>query len=250
MDPLYRVVVGAARSLFAGQGTRFTILGEEHVPRRGGAVMAINHTGYLDFMYAGLAARGSRRYVRFMAKQSVFGHRVTGPLMRGMKHIPVDRRAGQGSFDAAVAALRRGEVVGLFPEATMSRAFELKEFKLGAVRMAQEAQVPILPTTIWGSQKVWSKNTPKHMGRDHVAVHITIGEPFHVAPADDPVEATARLREVMRVQLEAQQAAYGPFTGKDAIFQPARLGGSAPSVQEAAAADHHDMTRTRDKFTG
>ncbi len=250
MDPLYRAVVGAARTMFFGQGTRFTILGEENVPRVGGAVMAINHTGYLDFMYAGLAARKHRRYVRFMAKKSVFGHKVTGPLMRGMKHIPVDRQAGQGSFEAGVAALRAGEIVGLFPEATMSRAFELKEFKLGAVRMARTAGVPLLPTTVWGSQKVWSKNTPKHMKRDRVPIHVTVGEPLWVGADEDPAAANGRLREVMQAQLDAQQAAYGPFTGEDAIFQPARLGGRAPTVEQAAAADHHDMTRTRDKFTG
>ena len=123
--------------------------------------MAINHTGYFDFTYAGLAARTSKRLVRFMAKQSIFSHPVAGPLMRGMKHIPVDRSDGRGSFNRAVQSLKDGEIVGVFPEATMSRSFELKEFKPGAVRMAQEAGVPILPTTLWGSQRVWSKNTPQ-----------------------------------------------------------------------------------------
>jgi 1-acyl-sn-glycerol-3-phosphate acyltransferase len=250
VDPLYRAVVGGARTMFFAQGTKFTMLGEEHVPRSGGAVMPINHTGYLDFMYAGLAARKHGRYVRFMAKKSVFGHKVTGPLMRGMRHIPVDRQSGQGSFNAAVAALRAGEIVGVFPEATMSRAFELKQFKLGAVRLAQEAGVPLLPTTLWGSQKVWSKNTPKHMRRDKVAIHVTVGAPIWVGAQDDPIAVNVQLRAVMQAQLDAQQAAYGPFEGEDAIFQPARLGGRAPTMDEAAAQDHHDMTRTRDKFTG
>lgn len=250
MDPLYRVVIGAARTLFAVQDTQFTILGEEHVPRVGGAVMAINHTGYLDFMYAGLAARKHGRYVRFMAKKSVFAHGVTGPLMRGMKHIPVDRRSGRESFDLAVAALRSGEIVGLFPEATMSRSFELKEFKAGAVRMAQIAGVPLLPTTLWGSQRVWSKNVPKHMRRDHVAVSITVGEPILVGPDDDPEATNLRLRESMQAQLDAQQAAYPALVGEDLRYLPARLGGTAPTPEEAAAADRHDMLRTRDKFTG
>ena len=148
MEFPYTPVIGLARTVFFAQGLRFTMVGEENVPTVGGAVMAINHTGYFDFTYAGLAARRSRRLVRFMAKKSVFGHRVAGPLMRGMKHIPVDRHAGGAAFDAAVAALRAGEIVGVFPEATMSRAYELKPFKPGAVKMAQEAGVPILPTTV------------------------------------------------------------------------------------------------------
>ena len=63
--------------------------------------MAINHTGYLDFTFAGLAAVPAKRLVRFMAKDEIFGHPVAGPLMRGMHHIPVDREAGAASLAAA-----------------------------------------------------------------------------------------------------------------------------------------------------
>ena len=94
-EPVYRPVIGFARVLFAAEGLRFTVTGSEHVPRTGGAVMVINHISYLDFAYAGLAARPAGRLVRFMAKQEVFDHRMSGPLMRGMRHIPVDREAGR-----------------------------------------------------------------------------------------------------------------------------------------------------------
>ena len=146
---------------------------------------SINHIGYLDFTYAGLAARPARRLVRFMAKQEVFTHRVSGPLMRGMHHIPVDREAGAGSYRAAVDALRAGEIVGVFPEATISRSFELKDFKAGAARMAAEAGVPLLPTVIWGSQRVWTKGRPKRLGRTKVAISVWVGEPVPVPAADD-----------------------------------------------------------------
>src|SRR3954451_17481492 len=109
-----------ARVAFAALGLRFTVTGTEHVPRTGGAVMAINHTGYLDFTFAGYAARPAGRLVRFMAKDEIFHNPVAGPLMRGMKHIPVDRDAGSAAFGPAVRALRDGEIVGVFPEATMS----------------------------------------------------------------------------------------------------------------------------------
>ena len=138
--------------------------------------MAINHTGYFDFAYAGLAARPSGRLVRFMAKDEVFRHRISGPLMRGMHHIPVDRDAGAASFRAAVAALKGGEIVGVFPEATISRSFELKEFKTGAVRMAAAAGVPLLPTVIWGSQRVWTKDHPKRLGRTRIPIVLSVGD--------------------------------------------------------------------------
>lgn len=248
MEFPYTPVIGFAKTVFAAQGLRFTILGEDNVPRTGGAVMAINHIGYFDFTYAGLAAQKSGRLVRFMAKKSIFTHHTTGPLMRGMKHIPVDRQSGSEAFRTALKALKAGEIVGLFPEATMSRSFELKEFKPGAVRMAQAAGVPLLPTTIWGSQRVWSKNVPKHRLRSNTPIHITIGDPIVVEKGEDAIAATERLREVMHKQLEDQHAAYPPMTGDDLIYLPARLGGTAPTREEAHAEDMHDMTRTVDKF--
>lgn len=250
MEPVYRTVIAAAKSVFYLQGNRFTIIGEENVPREGGAIMAINHTSYLDFMYAGLPAWPHRRYVRFMAKKSIFGHRVAGPLMRGMHHIPVDRHKGGEAFAAAIKNLRDGEIVGVFPEATMSRSFELKEFKPGAVKMAQVAGVPVLPVTIWGGQRVWTKNLPKHMGRANVPISITVGEPMHLERREDVTAASQRLRIAMQAQLDAQQAGYPTLHGEDLQYLPARLGGTAPTPAESAAADAHDMTRTRDKFTG
>jgi len=250
MDPVYRSVIGVARTLFSVQGLRFTMVGEDRVPRAGGAVMAINHTGYMDFTYAGLVARRSGRYVRFMAKESIFQHRVSGPLMRGMHHIPVDRQRGAASFRAAVDALRAGEIVGVFPEATISRSFELKEFKSGTVRMAQLAGVPILPTTIWGSQRVWTKDHPKRLGRSRIDIFVTVGEPILVGRRDDADEATAALRAAMVDQLHAQQSAYPVLEGTEQVYLPARLGGLAPTPEEAHERDERDRSRTRDRFSG
>ncbi|HMM93838.1 MAG: 1-acyl-sn-glycerol-3-phosphate acyltransferase [Micrococcales bacterium] len=250
MEPVYRPVIHAAKTLFRLQGTQFTMTGTENVPREGGAVMAINHTSYLDFMYAGLPAWPHRRYVRFMAKQSIFAHRVSGPLMRGMRHIPVDRHQGGQAFKDAVRALKDGEIVGVFPEATMSRSFELKEFKPGAVKMAQVAGVPVLPVTIWGGHRVWTKDLPKRMGRAHIPVHIAVGEPIEVGRREDVAEATARVKAAMQAQLDAQQAAYPELVGDERRYLPARLGGTAPTPEESHEADASDMRRTRDKFTG
>lgn len=238
---VYPAVIALARGVFAVQGLRFTVRGSEHVPREGGAVMAINHVGYLDFTYAGLAARPAGRLVRFMAKQEVFAHPVSGPLMRGMRHIPVDREAGAGSYRNAVRALRNGEIVGVFPEATISRSFELKEFKAGAVRMAAEAGVPLLPVVIWGSQRVWTKAHPKRLGRTGVPISITVGEPTNPDTTEDPVVVTADLRARMdRLLSETQEEYAGRGEGAGAWWQPARLGGTAPTPEEAASLDRQE----------
>ncbi|SDP15302.1 1-acyl-sn-glycerol-3-phosphate acyltransferases [Pedococcus dokdonensis] len=243
MEPVYTPVIGVARALFAFQGLKITMTGTEHVPRHGGAVLAINHTGYFDFTYAGLVGVEVGRYVRFMAKKSIWSNPVAGPLMRGMRHIPVDRAAGQGSFDAARQALRAGELVGVFPEATISRSFELKGFKSGTVRLAQEAGVPVLPTTIWGSQRIWTKGQPRRMGRHGIPLLITVGPPIVVAPEENAVRATARVRDAMQAQLHADQERYPTWPAAERHLLPVRLGGTAPTVEEAEEMDRADRRR-------
>jgi len=240
---VYRPVIGLARVVFAAQGLTFDIQGSENVPHTGGAVMAINHVGYMDFTYAGFAALPAKRLVRFMAKQEVFLHKVSGPLMRGMHHIPVDRDAGGGSYRAAVDALRSGEIVGVFPEATISRSFELKDFKAGAVRMAAEAGVPVLPTIIWGSQRVWTKDHPKRMGRTNTPVSVHVGTPMPVPAGIDYTATTAELRSRMEQMLHRAQEQYAhkPAGPDDAWWQPARLGGTAPTPDEALQRDRDEL---------
>src|SRR2546426_7603352 len=114
---VYPPVIAAARTMFRVLDNRIRVEGAEHIPARGGAVIACNHVSYLDFIFCGLGAQPAKRLVRFMAKQEVFANAITGPLMRGMRHIPVDRSAGRASYDEAVVRLRAGEVVGVFPEA-------------------------------------------------------------------------------------------------------------------------------------
>jgi len=240
---VYRPIIELARAVFAAQGLRFDIQGGENVPRSGGAVMAINHVGYMDFTYAGRAALPSKRLVRFMAKQEVFLHKVMGPLMRGMHHIPVDRDAGGGSYRAAVDALRAGEIVGVFPEATISRSFELKDFKAGAVRMAAEAGVPVLPTVIWGSQRVWTKDHPKRMGRTRTPISVHVGSPMPVAADSDYTAVTAELRARMEQMLHDAQKTYPdePAGPDDTWWLPARLGGTAPTPEQALQLDRDEL---------
>ncbi|MCZ4584092.1 lysophospholipid acyltransferase family protein [Rhodococcus opacus] len=236
MEPVYRTVIGIARTVFALEGLKFTVKGDQHIPSTGGAVIAINHTGYMDFTYAGLPARRVKRYVRFMAKKEVFDNKISGPIMRALKHIPVDRAAGADSYKAAVDFLRRGELVGVYPEATISRSFEIKEFKSGAARMAIEANVPIIPVVIWGAQRVWTKGFPKRLGRTNTPISIAVGEP--IQPFEPAAELTAKLHATMTTMLADLQQGYDHPAGE--YWVPARLGGSAPTLDEANKMDAAD----------
>ena len=226
----------AAVGLFRALDLRIDVVGGEHIPATGGGVVVLNHTGYLDFALAALPFWRERgRLVRFMAKQEVFTHRVLGPLMRAMHHIPVDRAAGAAAFRLAVEALRAGELVGIFPEATISRSFCLKEFKSGATRMARAAGVPLIPVTLWGSQRVWTKDRkPTIRAARHIPISITIGAPLR--PERGPA-ADAALVEVMNGLLDETRARYPDGPGDDPWWVPAHLGGTAPTPERAAELD-------------
>ncbi|MTE13704.1 lysophospholipid acyltransferase family protein [Nocardia aurantiaca] len=245
-EPVFDVLAGLARGVLWAQGLRVDIHGQANVPRRGGAVLAVNHTAYLDFMEVGVVGRNSKRNVRFMMKAEL-EHGVVGWLMKHCKAIGVDRGHGAESYGRAVAALRAGEIVVVYPEATISRSFELKEFKSGAARMAIEAGVPIVPMTIWGAQRIWTKDIPKRLGRHHFPIHIRIGEPI-AAPAGAVTTAaaealTAELRSRMADLLAQAQQDYDMPAG--ARWVPARFGGAAPDPERAAVLDREEMARRR-----
>ncbi|AIF40818.1 glycerol acyltransferase [Dermacoccus nishinomiyaensis] len=247
MELVYPPVLAIARSLFAAQGLKFTLVGSENLPRTGGAVVMMNHLSYMDFTYAGFPAIKQRRVIRFMAKKEVFDHKISGPLMRGMKHIAVERGNGAQSYRDAVAALKRGELVGIFPEETISRSFELKSFKTGGVRMAQEAGVPIVPMILWGSQRVWTKGKPKRLGRTNTPITVAVGEPMTYDETLSPEQNTQRVKDAMQKLLDAARANYPTLSGADLEFLPASMGGTAPTLDEAEADDARIAAERRRK---
>jgi len=236
VEPVYGSAIQVARLLWRVQGLKFTITGEENLPRTGGAVIAINHTGYLDFTFAGLPTYQQHlgRKVRFMAKKEVFDPKLTGALMRAMRHIEVDRHSGSASFEEACRKLREGEFVGVYPEATISRSFEIKEFKSGAARMAIAAGVPIVPHIVWGAQRIWTKGHPKKLWRPKVPISIAVGKP--IEPTLSAAELTALLHSRMQHLLGQVQDRYGSHPPGE-FWVPHRLGGGAPTMAEANRMD-------------
>jgi 1-acyl-sn-glycerol-3-phosphate acyltransferase len=245
---VYPPVIRTALVMFKGLGMKFQISGTERIPRTGGFVLAANHVSYLDFIFAGLAPwRGGRRLTRFMAKEGVFTHKISGPLMRGMKHIPVDRESGSASLRAALRALKDGEIVGVFPEATISQSFTVKELKSGAVRMAAAAKVPIVPVVVWGGQRLWTKGRPRNLRLRGQTISIAVGEPYTVSSRDDMEAATLDLQARLQALLDEVQAAH-PATadpGPHAWWLPAHLGGAAPTPDEAARLDGEEIAERR-----
>lgn len=238
IEPVYDTAVGVGRSLFGFWRLRRHVTGLEHLPDEGGAVIAMTHFGYLEFAlveWATVLHNGRR--IRFMAKQGAFDKPIVGSLLRSMRHIAVDMRAGGAAYANAISALKGGELVGVFPEAGVSASFTVRELKSGAVRLAQEAGVPVIPVAVWGGHRLLTKgHKVRFRERFGVPVHFAFGEPITVGPDDDVAAGTEELRERLQSMVAQLQADY-PVDGTGAWWQPRSLGGTAPTPEEAAAAD-------------
>ena len=237
MEPVFRTLVITAKVLVKAVGSGITYEGLQNIPASGGAVIAVNHTSYVDWLPAGLAAHYRGRRIRYMIKAEMQQVKVVNFLIKHTKTIPVNRRAGAQAYAAAVELLRAGEVVGVMPEATISRSFELKDFKTGVARMALEAQVPIVPVIVWGAQRMWTKDHPKNLGRKKIPVIVAAGPAL--SPSGDVEHLEAGLREEMTALLHRVQEEYPHPEG--AYWVPRRLGGSAPTLAEAKELEEAEL---------
>lgn len=231
---VYRAAAWAAFAVMRLQRWRFDVRGAEHLPRVGGAVLVHNHTSFWDFLTVGrLPYLEWGRPVRILAKASLFRAPVFGALMRRAGHIPVQRGLGSRAFAGAVTALRAGELVLVLPEETISPAFELLPFKRGAIRMAMAAKVPIIPAVSWGSHRFHTVGRrPRWSWR--LPVVVRYGEPLHPRRGDDAEALMIELERRVAALLDEAQHAYLDGMPAGAWWVPARLGGGAPTPQEAS----------------
>ncbi|MFP5346038.1 MAG: lysophospholipid acyltransferase family protein [Actinomycetes bacterium] len=152
---LKTIVLGPVlRALF-----RPWVLGGQHVPATGGAIFASNHLSFSDSVFLPLMVD---RRVTFLAKSDYFTGRgikgrLTAGFFKGVGQLPVDRSGG-GAGEAAVRTglrvLRRGELLGIYPEGTRSPDGRLYRGKTGVARLALEGKVPVLPVVMVGTAQV------------------------------------------------------------------------------------------------
>jgi 1-acyl-sn-glycerol-3-phosphate acyltransferase len=235
-EPIYTGAIGVGRAMFGALRLKPIVIGAEHLPDEGGAVIAMTHFGYLEFaLVEWVTWLHNRRRIRFMAKKPVFDKKPIGALMRNMKHISVDMKAGAGAYAAAVTALQAGELIGVFPEAGVSASMTIRDLKTGAARLASEAGVPLIPIAVWGGQRLMTKGHKTTMrDRFGAPIVIVVGEP--VASTGEPTEATARLKAALEALLETAQQKF-PLDGTGQWWQPRHLGGTAMTPEDAAAAE-------------
>ncbi|HTW18993.1 MAG TPA: lysophospholipid acyltransferase family protein [Mycobacteriales bacterium] len=154
--------------------------GLENVPARGGAILASNHLSFSDSFFLPLEID---RRVTFLAKGDYFTGRglkgrLTAAFFRGINQVPVDRsggRASEAALDAGVRILKRGELLGIYPEGTRSPDGRLYRGKTGIARMALEAGVPVIPVAMINTFDI---QPPGQVIPRVMRVGIRIGKPL------------------------------------------------------------------------
>lgn len=170
---------------------RWRFLGIEKIPRKGPAIIAANHISYFDpLCHAYMIVRAKRR-PRFFAKSELWKNPFLRFILGNAGQIPVERGTGEaGPVEKAEEAIGRGEVVVIYPEATITTTDDLTPMrgKTGVARVALATGAPVFPVAVWGSQ--WVK--PKHrraVWKWRRLIMLNAGDPMtfpeHVGKQDD-----------------------------------------------------------------
>jgi putative phosphoserine phosphatase/1-acylglycerol-3-phosphate O-acyltransferase len=143
---------------------KFTIDGTHNIPSDGPAILVGNHRSYFDVFAVSLTVAKTGRTVRFLGKKEVFDAPVIGQLAAALGGIRVERGTGSDApLDAAAAALEAGEMVAIMPQGTIprGRAFfdPVLQGRWGAARLAVRTGAPVIPMGLWGTEKVWPRNS-------------------------------------------------------------------------------------------
>ena len=132
------------------------VIGLDNIPKEGRVILAGNHTKWLDpVMLVGI----TNRQIHFLAKDSLFKG-IVGAVVKGMGAIPVNRKIhDKDALINAKDCLKNNAVIGVFPEGTINRTDDvIMPFKMGAVKMSEKTNSPIVPFGITGKYKLFGKN--------------------------------------------------------------------------------------------
>ncbi|WIN00899.1 lysophospholipid acyltransferase family protein [Actinoplanes oblitus] len=197
MPPLYAVAHRTLGTVLRGFWPT-TVTGLEHLPAGSGAVLAANHHAIADQLFLGV---NTPRHIAFWAKAEYFREAgLTRLVVTGMGAIPVERAGGRAvlsAFDAAVPILRSGGLVAVFVEGTRSPDGRLHRGRTGAVRLAAQAGVPVVPVGIRGTDRI--RPAGRRLPRRH-PIRLDFGPPIpvKVASASDARRLTDEV--VARIQ--------------------------------------------------
>lgn len=169
----------------------------EKIPASGGCIIAMNHVSHIDPITLGWLAYEHGRLVRYLTKDALFTIPGVGKIVKDARMIPVSRLSTDAAraFDAAVAALRQGHCVGVYPEGTITKdptGWPMRG-KTGAARMALETGCPVIPIGQWGAQEILAPYTvrphviPRRTARYKVGDPVDLSQWSGIAERGDPL---------------------------------------------------------------
>lgn len=168
--------------------------GNENLPKSGGFVIAVNHLSYVDPFTLSHWQVDNGICPRLLVKDTLFALPVAGRMLRMVRQIPVYRgtKDAAKALDAAVEAVRDGGIITIYPEGTMTRdpAAWPMSGRSGAVRIAHQAGVPLIPVAQWGPQDIlWPYRKGFHWF-PRKTMYINVGEPIDLSElGSEPTEA-------------------------------------------------------------
>lgn len=199
MEITYGLVRGVLKPWLA-TWFRWSIEGDENIPASGSALLAVNHIAFLDPLAAAYVVDRRKRIPRFLAKQELFGDKRIAWILRGAKQIPVKRGSSDApmALDAAIKAVRGGELIVVFPEGTITTDPDLNpmEGKTGIARLALKTGAPVIPCALWGTANIWPKGYAKRW-RPRQDLCVRVGEPVYFSGTDTPDEWRRVTAEIM-----------------------------------------------------
>ena len=224
---------------------KFTVTGEENLPTEGGFLLVSNHLSNVDPLCLCWYFMKRNTAVRFLAKKSMFSVPVFGWIIKGMGLIPVNRDSNPSAVLAPTReALTAGEVVGIYPEGTLTRDPDQwpMELKSGAARLALDTGVTVIPLSQWGPQDIMAPYNAKGMdmrpGRRisyHFGAPVDLSDLIGPAGSEDHDAVNAATARI----LQAVREGVGQLRGlpvPDTVWDPATQAGPWWEEEQAKAA--------------
>jgi len=206
-----------------------------HLVPPGGVILAANHISLADpVVLCDFVLYDLHRVPRFLAKRELFvGGGLVPRIMRGAGQIPVDRDHADAprALDAAVAALRRGETVVIYPEGTVTKdpGRWPMQARTGVARLALLSGAPVVPVAQWGTQDVLdTARSPRTVLRPRRRVCFRVGPPVDLSAWTGQEPTAAVLRAATGAVLDAVTAELEVLRGERAPasrYDPRRSGG-------------------------
>ena len=167
---------------------RLDCQGLDHIPGSGKVIIAANHISYFDPLCLAVCIDAAGREVRFLAKSELYRNRLLGWVLRGAGQIPVHResRDAARSLQDAVAAMREGAAVAIYPEGTTTRNpdFSPMKAKTGVARLAALTGAPVVPVGMWGAHLLFTRGKIGPFRRG-IRVVVRAGPPMDLGLAPD-----------------------------------------------------------------